>query len=312
MERAPEALPRAYTAPKAHLHQCRSGRCFANDTDVIHAVNVRAYPQGAYVVHMQKLQHIYLTAHGTFTAGSWVGENAQFGMRLTIAETGAMPDKGAIFDIPENGDVVVDQGTATGTHGTLTRTWTARRGGIISDENADAGFQIDLAEDVWKFLDAVKAFTYSNFKWTHVKIAPVDAAGKTVGTAAVYTFTTALAGTSGALLPPQVAMAITVRANILGRRGRGRIYLPALGTNILDNLGVIPAAAQTTIRGAFTTLINDLQNLPGTPDYLPLFTVMSPGLTSGVRPSQVRTGQRLDTIRSRREQVAEVYTTTDL
>jgi hypothetical protein len=261
---------------------------------------------------MTALQHVYVTAHGSYTAGPWVGEAAQFGMRLTIAETGAMPDKGAIFDIPLNGDVVVDQGTTAGTHGVLTRTWTARRGPTGSTENADAGFQIDLCEDVWKFLDAIKAYTYSPFKWSHIKVAPVSAAGATIGTASVYTFGTALAGTGSSLLPPQVAMAVTIRANILGRRGRGRIYLPACSTAIIDGNGVIPTTAQTAVRAAFVTLVNDLQQLPGTPDYLPLFVVTSAGQTSAVRPSQVRTGQRLDTIRSRREQVPETYTSTDL
>lgn len=261
---------------------------------------------------MTALQHMYVTAHGSFATGAWIGEAAQFGIRLAIDETGAMPEKGAIFDLMLHGDVAVDQGTQAGTHGVLTRTWTARRGPSGSTENADAGFQIDLAEDVWTFLDAIKAYTYSAFKWTHVKIAPVSAAGATIGTASVYTFTTPLAPTGSALLPPQVALAVTLRANILGRRGRGRIYLPAVAQTVCTSDGLVSGPPVTGIRAAFVSLVNNLQNVPGTPDYIPLVTVTSPGQASGVRPSQVRMGQKLDTIRSRREQVPEVYTTTDL
>lgn len=261
---------------------------------------------------MTALQHIYVTAHGSFTAGPWVGEAAQFGLRLAIDETGAMPEKGAIFDVMLHGDVDVDQGTAAGTHGVLTRTWTARRGPTGSTENADAGFQIDIAEDVWTFLDAIKSYTYGAFKWSHVKLAPVSAAGQTIGTASVYTFTTPLTPLGTGLLPPQLAMAVTMRANILGRRGRGRIYLPAIAQSLVDTNGVITTTGQTAIRAAFVSLINNLQNVPGTPDYVPLVVVTSPGQPTAVRPSQVRTGQRADTIRSRREQVPETYTTTDL
>lgn len=261
---------------------------------------------------MAKLQHIYLTAHGSFVSGTWIGESAQFGVRLAIAETGAMAEKGTIFPLVEHGDVVVDQGNAAGTHGVLTRTWTARRGPTGSEENCDAGFQVDLAEDVWTFLDAIKSYTSNVFKWSHIKIAPMDAAGKTIGTSAVYTLTTPLAGGASSMLPPQCAFAVTMRANILGRRGRGRIYLPALGSNVLAADATVPPATQTNIRTAFVTFLNALQNLPGTPDWVPMVVVMSAGQTTGVRPSQVRTGQRVDTIRSRREQVPELYTTTEL
>ena len=260
---------------------------------------------------MPALQHIYLTAHGKFNSGVWLGEAAQFGLRLTIAETGAMPDKGSLFDVPLNGDVATDQGITAGTNGSLTRTWTARRGPVGSTENCDAGFQIDLAEDTHAFLTAVKGYQHSTFQWTGVKMAPVDALGKTVGTSSVYNFTTPIQGTSSQMMPPQIAVAISTRANILGRRGRGRIYLPAVGSTY-DTSGQITAAANTALRAAFVSYLNALQNLPGTPDYLPLLTIMSAGSTVGVRPSQVRVGNRHDTIRSRREQVPETYTTTEL
>jgi hypothetical protein len=261
---------------------------------------------------MTALQHIYVTAHGIWTSGPWVGESAQFGLRLAIAETGAMPDKGTTFDIALNGDVVTDQGTSAGTHGTLTRTWTARRGPTGSNENADAGFQVDIAEDFWTFLDGIKAYVASTFKWTTVKLAPIGADGKTIGTSSVYTFTTQLAGSSASYMPPQLAVALTMRANILGRRGRGRVYMPAVASGAVSSDGTLAATPANTYRAALVALINNLQNVPGTPDYIPLVVVTSAGQASAVRPSEVRTGSRVDTIRSRREQIPETYTTTPL
>jgi hypothetical protein len=261
---------------------------------------------------MTALQHVYVTAHGSFVTGSWVGEAAQFGLRLATVGTPDPPEKGTIFTLPLHGDVEIDQGQESGTNGLLTKTWTARRGGPGSLENFDAGWQIDVAEDVRKFLDAIKAYTSSAFKWSHVKMAAVSAAGDTLQSSSVYQFTTPLGGTATSMLPPQIAMALSLRANIIGRRGRGRIYLPAVGANTIDSAGTINGSVTNAIRPAFVTLVNDLQNLPGTPEQVPIVTIMSPGSATGVRPSQVRTGQRLDTIRSRREQVPEIYTPTDL
>ena len=261
---------------------------------------------------MTELQHVYVTAHGSFASGAWVGEAAQFGLRLAIGETGAMPAKGSIFDLALNGDVVTDSGSTAGTHGTLTRTWTARRGPTGSTENADDGFQIDCAEDVWTFLDAVKAYTVNTFRWTHIKLAPIGASGATIGASSTYTLTTPLVGGGTSGLPPQCAVAVTMRANILGRRGRGRIYLPAITSNVLATDGTLSGTPQTTWRSSFVTLIDALQNLPGTPDFVPIVTVMSAGSASGVRPSEVRVGNQVDVIRSRREQVSEIYGTTAL
>lgn len=261
---------------------------------------------------MTQLQHVYLTAHGQFTSGSWVGEEAQFGLRLAFIETGGGPSKGEIFTVPLNGDVVVDQGVAAGTHGQLARTWSARLGPTGSAVNCDSAYQIDLAEDLWTFLNACKGYMATPFSWTHIKLAPISAEGKTVGTASVYTLTLPLAGTGTGLQPPQLAMAVSMRANILGRRGRGRIYLPAVNAGSVTTDGTIATVTSSALRAAMVTLIGNLQNAPGAPAYSPLVAIMSAGSASAVRPSEVRTGQRFDTIRSRREQVPETYTATAL
>ena len=268
---------------------------------------------------MRPIQHLYVTAHGQYAAGPWLGEAGQFGLRLTIGQTGAMPEKGTMFTIPVNGDAVIAQGTETGTHGTLYKSFGGRRGGTGSNENFDGGFLIDLAEDVWKFLDAIKGTTSSAWRWTSVKFMPVGTDGRVCTdennkplASSIYQFTTPLAGTGSGLLPPQCATAVSLRAPVLGRRGRGRIYLPALANNQCDTTGVWATTQANTVRAAFVTLVNDLQNLPGAPDYLPLVSIMSPGQNTAFRPLEVRTGQRIDTIRSRREQTVESYTTTAL
>lgn len=258
------------------------------------------------------MQHVYLTAHGSYPTGSWFGESAQIGIRCAFAPTVTAPLKGDIWTPTTGGAITPDFGTQAGTNGTLSKTWTARVGGPGSVENMDAGAQIDMAEDVWKFLNSVKAQQSNAFKWTHVKISAVTPDGKTPIVSSVYTFTSPLTGAGTSAVPPQVAMALSTRANLVGRRGRGRVFIPALSQTILASDGTIASSAANSMRAAFVTLINDLQAQPGLTQHLPIVFVGSSDSPTVVRPVEVRTGSRLDTIQSRRRQVSEVYTVTAL
>lgn len=258
---------------------------------------------------MTQLTNVYLVAQGSWTTGAWVGESAQFGLRLCPTAKAASPAMGETFTPLETGDVTVDQGTQVGTHGTLSRTWTARVGPTGSIENWNATWQVDRAEFLWTFLDAMKSYTSSSFKWSGVKISAVAATGHVVQNSAIYSFTTPLAGTASSVLPPQIALAVSMRANVLGRRGRGRIYLPAVGATALASDGTIAPTYGNSARAAFKSLIDSLQT-SGVPDaYQPIVSIMSAGSATAVRPVEIRTGSRFDTIQSRRRQVAETYTT---
>ncbi len=261
---------------------------------------------------MPALSHIYVTAHGEFTNAQWSAERFQFGVRLALAPVASAPAKGETFTPQANGEPTRVFGVQAGTNGTLTKTWTARVGAVGSLENFGPTEQIDVAEDVRTFLNAVKNYLYSGARWTHVKIAAIDATGHTVETAATYNFTTPIVGTAAGALPPQIAVAISMRANIVGRTGRGRIYLPAVGSGVLDPNINIDATAATAMRTAFKTLIDNLQNVTGFSTYLPIVCITSAGATTAVRPVEIRTGSRFDTIKSRREQAVEVYTSTAL
>lgn len=262
---------------------------------------------------MSDLNHVYVTAHGTYPSGAWVGENAQIGIRLSYQPVIAAPLKGDVYTPQPGGAITADFGSQAGTHGTLAKTWTARVGPAGSAENCDAGAQIDLAEDMWTFLNTIKAYQSNIFRWTHVKCSAVDALGKTPIVSSIYTFTSPLVGASaGGALPPQVAMALSTRANLVGRRGRGRIYLPALSTNMMASDGTVAVANADGARAAFKTLIDNVQAQPGFTVNMPIVFVGSSDSATVVRPVELRTGNRLDTIQSRRRQVAESYAVTAL
>lgn len=260
---------------------------------------------------MGTLHHVYLTAHGELTATEWIGERAQFGLRLPWHYGLNEPDKGSVWTPAENGDVVNDTGTTSTTHGVLTRTWTARLGESGSHENCDASVQADFAEDMWTFLDAIKAYTSNQFKWTEVRIAPVIPGGDYGAPAARWLMNTPLVGTStSVLLPPQVAIALSLRGPVLGRRGRGRIYLPGL-TSIMASNGTVSNGEADTLKTAFVSLVNNLQQLPGSgQNFYPKVSVMSGSSLTAVRPSEVRVGNHFDIQRRRSMQVSETYRTT--
>lgn len=261
---------------------------------------------------MGAMQHVYITAHGEFSNASWSDEKAQFGVRVVFAEAESAPLMGEIFVPQTNGDAVSDFGTQTGTHGTLTKTWKARIGAVGSVENCNATTQIDFAEDVWTFLNSLTAYQWSGWRWTHVKIAAIDAAGATVGSGATYTFTTPLAGQRTNPMTPQAALALTLRANIVGRKGRGRIFLPGLARDLMDANALVDSTSRTALRASFKSYIDNVQNMAGLTQHLPIVVVMSAGAAQAVRPAEIRIGDRFDTIKSRRAQVTEVYQSTPL
>lgn len=264
---------------------------------------------------MPALSHTYVTAHGEWTTANWLGEKAQIGFRLPTIEDSAAPAKGTVFTPVANGDVAQDSGTQAGTNGTLSRTWTARLGPIASIDNMDAANQCDLADDVWTFLNATKSLVAQQFRWTHVKIAPILADGTYGAPSAIYQFTSAMVGTNAAFstLPPELALAVSLRAPIIGRRGRGRIYFPGLCSGSLNSTdGTVATATQTTLRDAMSTLVGNLGDNPGAEVYGTLLAVMSAGSATAVRPSQVRVGNHFDVQRRRQHQVPESYSSVNL
>lgn len=260
---------------------------------------------------MAKIQHVYITAHGEWSSGPWVGESAQFGLRMVCTQSAVAPARGALFDIPLGGDVVDDYGSQTGAHGTLTKAWTASMPYETIVDNYNADFQIGVAEDVWTFLDTIKAHQPSSWRWTSCKIAPILADGSYGAASAVYTFTTPLAGSAASsMLPPEVSIAVSLRTPVIGRRGRGRIYIPALVTTALGGDGVVALGTNNALRGALVTLVNNLQSLPGLQDHTGVVMITSAGRADAYRPLEVRVGNHFDVQARRQHQAAESYIST--
>jgi len=263
---------------------------------------------------MVNVSHVYISAHGEYHGSSpWVGEFAQMGVRVAYHDVTAEPTRGVVFSIMENGVAAPDSGSQAGANGTLTKAWTARIGPTGSTENMDGGEQIALAEDMRTFLAACAPYQAASFRWTHIKLAACDTDGKYRQPASIYLLSSPIvgsaSGTYGITMPPEVALAMSLRAPIVGRAGRGRMFLPGLAVSAAATDGLVASATTTALSTALKTLVTNLDNRGGTPDYDACTIVTSVGKSTAVRPTQARVGNHFDVQRSRQHQVSEAYTT---
>lgn len=123
-------------------------------------------------------------------------------------------------------------------------------------------------------------------------------------------FATGLAGTSLAgSIPTQNAIAVSLtagqRAN--GQYYKGRFYLPSPARDAIDTAsGLLTTVAQTEIQNSMVAFVDNLHN---TGHDVSVWSRMSMGAPSGLlSPIQLlRVGNRVDTIRRRRNSSAETY-----
>jgi hypothetical protein len=127
---------------------------------------------------------------------------------------------------------------------------------------------------------------------------------------------TGIGGTEGTFddtrYPNQVALAVTTLTNTsIGHAVRGRFYLP-IPSFAVDVPGLIPALAATNVATRSAQLLSDFNDvLTGTAGPDALMSIMSSvgaGTTKGI--TGVRCGRVYDTIRSRRNELAESYSAT--
>lgn len=250
--------------------------------------------------------HVYVTAHGEFSA-PWVGETAQIGARLLLRSAGF--DNSPIVTIPDNGAVTTTFETDANTDFTISRTFdldipgTTRSWSELSD---------DVASDFRKFLVALQTDQASLFHWSHIKMAPIErGTGKYLAPASIWTLKSNVAGGGSGMQPPEVALCASLRTPIVGKRGRGRMYIPAMsqGSQTASAQGKVNVAAQTRIATALKTLVLDVSDLPGLDDMRADIVICSGNSTTAVVPREARVGDHFDAQRRRQHQVEETYVT---
>lgn len=131
-----------------------------------------------------------------------------------------------------------------------------------------------------------------------------------IGIATVQS-TTAQAGTSALLLPPQSALVMSLRTDSPGASGRGRCYWPCL-VQSLDVNGRVSAANQTAILADFKAYMTGIRSDLATafPTIGFDLAVRSKSTSSTPHVTRIQLGNVVDTQRRRRDSLPESYAAT--
>lgn len=246
--------------------------------------------------------HLYVTAHGEATGG-WLGETAQVGLRVLYRPV--LSSNGPIVDVPDNGPVSATYNDYSNTLFNAVETFEATFPGY---QGPTTSVLEDLANDFAAWMTTMKPQVASHFRWTHVKVAPIErGTGKYLAPSSIFTLKTPIAGTGANTFPPEVAIACSMRAGIVGKRGRGRIYLPFPSSSTAAAEGRLGSTARTACATGLHTLIKAIEDAPGVDVYKTNVVVMSAANTTAVIPTEVRVGDHFDAQRRRQHQVEENY-----
>ena len=124
------------------------------------------------------------------------------------------------------------------------------------------------------------------------------------------------AGTTGganAGMPPQTSIVLSLRSNVPGSRGRGRLYWPALGASISTSTLRLTAPTTATVATAATTYLDGIASALKTafhpsPSLIDVdLCVVSPTTGTKTRIVRVEVGDILDVQRRRRDRMVENY-----
>lgn len=249
---------------------------------------------------MPQYSHVYAVMSGAYKSGTpWFGEIAQVGLRIAVWPTTATVDLDGVLPLRDATSKYTpyDDPAFTGVVGFSGQDiyWT--------DED-----QKDVANAMRAWADAIKGQMVSSFEWRSVKLTPISPDGKAATNPSNFVFKNKVSGTGSNALPPQCAIACSLRSVVPGRRGRGRLYVPAVNTGVMTPDAFIGGTAQTALGNATRTLGDSIATIGGL-DVNTKIVVTSAGNDRYVLPTEVRIGNQVDTVRRRRNGVRETYTT---
>ena len=250
---------------------------------------------------------IYVTAHFDMLT-PWVGEMAQIGWRLGVVPTDTIPDKGLEFTpLPASASQLDPQSGSNATW-----RWQSVWSADWTNDTWDHLSNLARAEAIKTYWTGIATYFAQIVRLTSVKFALIKPDGKYAYPSSVYELLNPVPGyaSSGVPAPPEVAIATTLKANVIGRRGRGRWYLPVpqLFAGYTDN-GTVAETVRTNLADKGKTLVGALDTNAGTfQDHSAIVAIASANSATMVRPSQVRVGNHYDAQRRRQQQVTETYT----
>lgn len=257
---------------------------------------------------LDTFSHAYVTAQGEWLTGNrFAGEMAQVGFRVAVWNGGTNIE---IDDILPIGPVETVYQTGEDATYRWSVSWQgASSSGLPGGERAfGADEQLELV-DILKTecLTPWAASQAQGFAWKSIKVSPIHPSGKYATGSSVFELKTPLVGTTVKSAPPELAVAVTMRTPILGRRGRGRVYVPAIGLDQINPDGTVLPTGASRFAAGVSQFVEAVRDVMGT-DYLYRVVTTSAASDKYVLPQTVSVGDLFDVQRRRQAQVDENYT----
>lgn len=262
-------------------------------------------------------KHLYVVAQGDYTDTALTAERWQVGLRF-VATPGGEPDN--VGTLANTWDPVADTIARTETNWRIDGNWRVEGG--ISDLNVDDWLNDQLAPafTTWMSQAAISSVARLNY----LKVYPIGAPDGLVVPAPPYatgspvtlqwTSSNPVGGGSSTLMPLQVSIVNSHRTGQVGRRGRGRMYLPAIPTAAMSTAGSGKGGlASGYISGPLAAQVQLLEDtaLDGSVSgFWCRPAIIGSPWTSYAVITSVQTGNFADTQRRRRSQLTETYSTT--
>lgn len=255
---------------------------------------------------MATLNHLYMTVNGTYEDAALADETWQYGTHW-FASLDAIPDVGS-----PTGEFEVAAATLTASDAawSVSSNWLAE-GGINDLDPAD--FLLDACGYIKTFHESATSYISGDAIISQVNLYAIGSDGKVVSTdygpaKAVATPAATVDGAAtGTLLPVQCSVVASLRTINNTRRGRGRCYLPQMGTSIVSaNTGLISTTPRGNIATNFATMLSGI-SLEGAISVKVAPIVIGNPWTSFFKISTVKVGSQVDTQRRRRRNVEETY-----
>lgn len=260
---------------------------------------------------MANEKHLLLTITGGYTDTDLSNEKWQVGVRLALFAGPSGDSAPDIGTLPNNWEPQAASISRIETSWTITGNWSI-------DLGAGATFSPDdyLNDEVTAAVSAWWAnTTHSNLsRVEELRLYPIGPDGKAVpappylqGSPCTLTWTGSFptgSGTTG-ILPLQLSAVASHRTAQVGRRGRGRMFLPALHSGVVTTDGLISTTPRNSIRDQQVAFLEALGAESLVTGWYMFPVITGDPWTQYARINAVQVGNVVDTQRRRRASLTE-------
>lgn len=255
--------------------------------------------------------HLYLVIQGGYDDADLTAETWQFGVRLRMSNTAADP----VGTLPTDWQPAATTVNRTETDWTIQGNWHLV-GPSLGQFDVDDYLNDQVAPAASTLINT--GFFGTTVRLDRLKVYPIGNDGKAIpappyaaGSPVTLEWKSGVTpnGTAtGGILPLQCASVISLRTSQVGRRGRGRFYLPGIPKTQTEDDGLLGSGYTGTGFTNVQTFLDDISF----DSAIPTVRVVNPIVTGAPYTdyglvSEIRMGNVVDTQRRRRRALVETY-----